>query len=279
MSNPAMGPMTFDELSELYRMEMKSSSITEARKDLFRALANLINTLRQEYERQAAIDVESIMCEGAEARRKNAERLVKDIIRLRTQKICSMALRSATGSKNTLDNLTEEEKEYYESVVELTKRHISEVDRLRGRRKTVDTRIDEPMPVPKPAPEPPVEEEIPEPPPFIDEQFDDEPFDDQPIPDDFDAFVEEQFTDPVPAETPVVEEAPAPMHEEEKPIVQNTEDPDLIPVLIRVLEDLPEFAGPERDYSLVKEDIVTLPKVLADALVNTGKANVVRPTP
>lgn len=274
-----MGPMTFDELSELYRMEMKSSSITEARKDLFRALANLINTLRQEYERQAAIDVESIMCEGAEARRKNAERLVKDIIRLRTQKICSMALRSATGSKNTLDNLTDEEKDYYESVVELTKRHISEVDRLRGRRKTVDTRIDEPMPVPKPAPEPPVEEEIPEPPPFINEQFDDEPFDDQPIPDDFDAFVEEQFADPTPAETPVVEEAPAPMHEEEKPIVQKTEDPDLIPVLIRVLEDLPEFAGPERDYSLVKEDIVTLPKVLADALVNTGKANVVRPTP
>lgn len=279
MSNPAIGPMTFDELSELYRMEMKSSSITEARKDLFRALANLINTLRQEYERQAAIDVESIMCEGAEARRKNAERLVKDIIRLRTQKICSMALRSATGSKNTLDNLTEEEKDYYESVVELTKRHISEVDRLRGRRKTVDTRIDEPMPVPKPAPEPPVEEEIPEPPPFIDEQFDDEPFDDQPIPDDFDAFVEEQFADPAPAETPVVEEAPAPMQEEEKPIVQKTEDPDLIPVLIRVLEDLPEFAGPERDYSLMKEDIVTLPKVLADALVNTGKANVVRPTP
>ena len=279
MSNPAMGPMTFDELSELYRMEMKSSSITEARKDLFRALANLINTLRQEYERQAAIDIESIICEGAEARRKNAERLVKDVIRLRTQKICSMALRSATGSKNTLDNLTEEEKEYYESVVELTKRHISEVDRLRGRRKTVDTHIDEPMPVPKPAPEPPVEEEISEPPPFIDEQFDDEPFDDQPIPDDFDAFVEEQFADPVPAETPVVEEAPAPIHEEEKPVIHKTEDPDLIPVLIRVLEDLPEFAGPERDYSLVKEDIVTLPKVLADALVNTGKANVVRPTP
>ena len=45
------------------------------------------------------------------------------------------------------------------------------------------------------------------------------------------------------------------------------------------LEDLPEFAGPSRDYSLSKEDIVTLPKAMADVLVNTGKATVLSPSP
>lgn len=43
-------------------------------------------------------------------------------------------------------------------------------------------------------------------------------------------------------------------------------------VLIRVLEDIPTFAGPERDYTLKKEDIVTLPSGLASALINRHKA-------
>ena len=286
MSNPANGPMTFDELSELYRMEMKSSSVTEARKDLFRALASLLMQLRQEYERQAAIDVESIICEGAEARKKNAERMAKEVIRIRTQKICSMALRSATGSKNTLDVLTPEEKDYYDSVLDLTKKHICEVDALRGRKKTVDTRIDEPIEPKKPAVEEPAEpvREPPakEEPPVFDDGFD-EPFDDQPIPEELEAMMEEEFGEASPEPAPATEPEPvpepvpesAPVHED-APVKEGSE---LSPVLIRILEDLPTFAGPERDYSLCKEDIITMPKVLAEPLVSTGKACNVRPTP
>lgn len=287
MSNPANGPMTFDELSELYRMEMKSSSVTEARKDLFRALASLLMTLRQEYERQAAIDVESIICEGAEARKKNAERMAKEVIRIRTQKICSMALRSATGSKNTLDVLTPEEKDYYDSVLDLTKKHICEVDALRGRKKTVDTRIDEPIEPRKPVeaeepaepvPELPAKEE----PPVFDDGFD-EPFDDQPIPEELEAMMEEEFGEPSPEPVPEKEPEPAPEPvPESEPVyasVPSEDRSELSPVLIRILEDLPTFAGPERDYSLCKEDIITMPKVLAEPLVSTGKACNVRPTP
>lgn len=47
-------------------------------------------------------------------------------------------------------------------------------------------------------------------------------------------------------------------------------------VLIRVLEDIPTFAGPERDYTLKKEDIVTLPSGLASALINRHKAVMVK---
>ena len=50
--SPALEPMSFDELSELYRVEMKSSAITQVRKDLFRAMANLLTALRLEYDRQ-----------------------------------------------------------------------------------------------------------------------------------------------------------------------------------------------------------------------------------
>ena len=274
--SPALDPMTFDELSELYRVEMKSNAVTQTRKDLFRAMANLLTTLRQEYDRQMALDPESIMCEGAEQRRKSAERLVKDVMRLRTQKICGMALRGATGSKNTLDNLTEEEKEYYAQVLEVSKRHISEVDRLRGRTRTVDTRIDEiaePRTKEPEAPVPAEPEPVPE--PDVPEMFDDEP-----MPEGFDDIPDEPLDEPQIEATGIepVEKAPAPV-EATVPGGPAGESDDLEPILIRVKEDLPEFAGPRRDYKLFKEDVVTLPRVLAEVLINADKAYAVRPTP
>ena len=104
--SPASEPMTFDELSELYRVEMKSSSITQVRGVLFRAMAELLTRLRIEFDKQMSIDPESVMCEGANQRRKKAERLVKDIMHIRTQKICQMAIRGALGAENQLDALT-----------------------------------------------------------------------------------------------------------------------------------------------------------------------------
>lgn len=301
--SPALEPMSFDELSELYRVEMKSSAITQVRKDLFRAIANLLTALRLEYDRQMALDPESVMCEGAEQRRKKAERLAKDVVHIRTQKICQMAIRGAMGGRNTLDTLTEEEKGYYERVLELSRGHMSEVDRLRGRRNTVATHIDEVPLVPRSEPEP-----VPEPmatrtaPSGADEiPFDDSPedFQEEPIPDDFDGFTEEVFDDcadavpavePVPHPSEPVAPAPEPVQSEprrstvtepapEPAPVQPMESDELRPVLIRVLEDLPEFVGPDRDYKLLREDLVMLPKVLADVLINSEKAMAVRPTP
>lgn len=290
--SPALEPMSFDELSELYRVEMKSSAITQVRKDLFRAMANLLTTLRLEYDRQMALDPESVMCEGADQRRKKAERLAKDIVHIRTQKICQMAIRGAMGGRNALEVLTDEEKDYYEKVLDLSKRHMSEVDVLRGKRKTVATHIDEvPEPVraePEPVKEAPA-------PPADEVPFDDSPddFQDEPIPDEFDGFPEEPFDDvpPAPAEpAPAVavkpETAPSePEVSEEPPVDAPAEHPaqddgdELEPILIRVMEDLPEFVGPDRDYKLLKEDLVMLPRVLAEVLINSEKAMAIRPTP
>ena len=234
-----------------------------------------------------SLDPDSVMTEGAEQRRKKAERLCKDIMVLRTRKIASMAIRGAEGARNVLDCLTDEEHEYYDRVLELTKGQLSEIDRLRGKRTVVPTRIDEPPveetpveiePEPEPVPEEPVPTPVAEIPPAeeppMEEMFDeafDEPFDQQ----------DDAIEPEPPMEEPIPEE---PMHEtpivhEEPPATADAENPELTPVLIRILEDLPEFAGPDRDYSLTKEDVVTLPKVLADVLINTEKAAAIRPTP
>lgn len=46
-------------------------------------------------------------------------------------------------------------------------------------------------------------------------------------------------------------------------------------VLVRVLEDVPTFAGVDKEYKLRKEDIISLPKVIASTLVSHGKATVI----
>jgi DNA replication initiation complex subunit (GINS family) len=59
----------------------------------------------------------------------------------------------------------------------------------------------------------------------------------------------------------------------EKPDSAQKEPEEL--VLVRVLEDLPTFAGVDKDYKLRKEDVVSLPKNMAQTLVSHGKARVI----
>jgi len=46
-------------------------------------------------------------------------------------------------------------------------------------------------------------------------------------------------------------------------------------VLVRVLEDVPTFAGVDKDYMLKKEDIISLPRNIAKTLISHGKAVVI----
>lgn len=62
---------------------------------------------------------------------------------------------------------------------------------------------------------------------------------------------------------------------------EETKKPKVAPslkdhVLVHVLEDLPPFAGLDTTYHLKKEDVVTLPKTIAEILVSRGKARLVQ---
>jgi DNA replication factor GINS len=46
-------------------------------------------------------------------------------------------------------------------------------------------------------------------------------------------------------------------------------------VLVRVLEDIPTFAGVDKDYKLKKEDIVSIPRTIASTLLSHGKVKLV----
>ena len=77
---------------------------------------------------------------------------------------------------------------------------------------------------------------------------------------------------------------PATSKEPERMRVVRAEDTKRAPVtptlkdhvLVHVLEDLPPFAGIDTTYRLKKEDVVTLPKTIAEILVGRGKARIVQ---
>lgn len=52
------------------------------------------------------------------------------------------------------------------------------------------------------------------------------------------------------------------------------EHPEII--LVRILEDLPAFAGTDKNYQLAKEDIISLPRNIAEILVKHNKAIEIR---
>jgi len=47
-------------------------------------------------------------------------------------------------------------------------------------------------------------------------------------------------------------------------------------ILVRILEDLPAFAGTDKNYQLAKEDIISLPRNIAEILVKHNKAIEIR---
>ncbi|MCL1978599.1 MAG: hypothetical protein FWG60_00345 [Methanomassiliicoccaceae archaeon] len=236
-------PMSFEDLGTVYRTEKKSPTLSAVRRDLYPAMAGLIMDLRAEYEKHLSNDPDSIICEGVNQRRKKAVSLSKEITEIRMGKITSLALMGARGGQNVLNNLTQEERDFYDDILNISRKHVGIVDRLSGKRKFETPDID---------PEPAVEREIPK----------------------------QVSAVPEPAFEPAAEEVPKRIEEtapaEEAP---EKESPDDEFIVIRILEDLPPFSGPDRNYELSKEDIVRMPKAMAMALINRDKATPISPGP
>ncbi|MDR3075499.1 MAG: hypothetical protein LBU30_05640 [Candidatus Methanoplasma sp.] len=241
-------PISFEDLGAIYRMEKKSPTLSAVRRDLYSAMAGLILEIRSEYEKQLSTDPDSIICEGVNQRRKKAASMSKEITEIRMGKIASLALIGARGGQNVLENLTPEEKEYYEDILNISRRHVNITDRLSGKRKYEIPEID-PEPVRKKTTEP--------------EQIAEEP-------------TAEKIIEPVPDPERLPEEVSD--VQSEGPSEECPKGDDEL-ILIRVLEDLPPFSGPDRNYKLSKEDIVRMPKTMAAALINRDKAVVINPGP
>ncbi|MDR3206039.1 MAG: hypothetical protein LBT41_02950 [Candidatus Methanoplasma sp.] len=260
--------MTIEDLSSVYRVERKSKALSHVRKDLYHAIARLLINIRIEYEKQLAIDPDSIMCEGINQRRKNANRLSKEIVETRMEKVCLLAVMGARGGQNVLDGMTPEEREYYGDILSISKRQDGILDRLSGKKRFETPDIASEAPMAHKAPIPPAPAAV-EPARAAEAAYEvsnaeDELADsDAYIPDDPEGDVD-KFFEPQDSPAPIAAAAPP---------------SDADAAVIRVLESLPPFSGPDRDYNLSKEDVVRMPAMMADALIARGKAVLVSPSP
>ncbi len=250
--------LSFEDLGAIYRVEKKTPTLSAVRKDLYPSMASLIISLRTEYEKHLSIDPDSIICEGVNQRRKKAMSLSKEITEIRMGKIASLALIGARGGQNVRDHLTPEEREYYDDILNISRRHVSIMDRLSGKRRFETPAID-----PEPVEEKVTEHKI--------ETVPDPPMEEEE--DDLDRMMMEQIYGEDSAIEPSSIEEPVPLVEE------SPSEIDEEFVVIRITEDLPPFSGPDRNYDLTKEDIVRMPKTMASALINRDKAVLINPAP
>lgn len=238
-----LDPMTFDDLSALYRAEMTSPMLSGARKDLYPALVRLQEDTRKAYESEYSKDPDSIMCEGMNERRKKVISYIQKVIDLRMEKVAKMALRASMGADNPLDKLTSDEREYYNSVVDISKKLRTSV--LKDAKRYVIPNIS--------AGEMNAERIVEK------------------------VIVEEHVQDDTASIDPDIEDNVGEALIG-TPNTENSEPPEER-LMIRILEDLPKIAGPDCDYELRKEEVVWMPAALAQALINHEKAVLMNVTP
>lgn len=117
-------PMTYQELSQIFRVEKNEKSLCPIRRDFYWACKDLCKRLRQEYERELSIDSTSNNAQRVNQERKKAETQYKYIRSLRLRKICNMAVLEADGGLVPSPELTPEEVVYYTAVSQLSRRHL-----------------------------------------------------------------------------------------------------------------------------------------------------------
>jgi DNA replication factor GINS len=278
--SPPTELLTFEDLTEVYRREQRSKAISEVRRDFYPAMRECLEKLKRESEREFAADQFSTKAKLASNQLMKFQEKSAQVFEFRMGKILDMALRAAEGSKIETSRLTVEEREIYDRVYSLLKERRSLLIE-NGKPRPADAEeptlvaakmpemiaeanreeevFDSPSEIPE-APTPtavapslpaPVKAATPSPPPTLVRP----------------RAETAKTPDVPPATVPVLppQKVPAPA-----PVEAVQSAPDFI--VLRILEDIPPFAGPDRNYKLQKEDLVSLPPPIAKALIARKKA-------
>ena len=258
-------PMSFEDLLSVYRTEMKTQGLTDVRKDLYPELTKLQERVRNEYEAEYSKDPDSIMCEGINERRKKILIYVQKVVDLRMEKVVIMALRASAGASNVLEKLTHEEKEFYELMTNESKKYRTKM--LKGRKSNYVIPDISPGDVKEERAEEIIRTNVPETSAEV-------LTDDIAVPGD-DLVVSEDIAADAVKDIGIVSEGEVLI--EHPPHVPEEPREDLL--LIKMVEDVGKIAGPDCDYDLKKESVISMPATLANALIKREKAILLNVTP
>ncbi len=252
--SPPVEAFEYDHLTEVYRKEQRTKNVSDVRKDLYVIIRQRLDELRRDSEREFAMDQFSTRAKLAANQLTKFQEKADQVFDFRMEKILAMALRAAQGNRVETNRLTAEEVDIFDRVAALLRERRAALLSGRG---VSEKHVPEPL-----AEAPYAAFEAPSALPV-------RPIEVPDVPDTQDAEDEEML------EEEVVPDDPLPVPPE--PQMPAPDLPSDI-VVLRILEDVPPFAGPGRDYHLKKEDLVCLPPLIAKALVARKKAAMVQMT-
>lgn len=278
--SPPTELLTFEDLTEVYRREQRSKAISEVRRDFYPAMRECLEKLKRESEREFSVDQFSTKAKLASNQLMKFQEKSAQVFEFRMGKILDMALRAAEGSKIETSRLTVEEREIYDRVFSLLKERRSILIET-GKARPTDA--EEPTMIASKVPDMIVEANREE------EEF-------NPSPETAKVSIPMVVAPILPPLVKVAAPSAAPTVV--RPVAEAARTPDVPPatvpsllpqkvpasapveklqqapdfVVLRILEDIPAFAGPDRNYKLQKEDLVSLPPPIAKALVARKKA-------
>jgi DNA replication factor GINS len=265
MPNP-LKPLDYQEVMDIWRKEKDLKSLAELRRDFFPEVKIFVNRLKEEAQVEAAKDPYSTKTRSLNGQVANVTEKVMQVFEIRMEKILRMAIRGASGGKVENTRMVEEEKAYFEHVFTLTKEiRAREIDLTKGQKElgfqpltapeaegsspiipmSIAMKTEGPC-ITVPAKEPDIKPVVVEP--------------SKPI-------AVEVVSKVAPAATSIPSKSVSPTIEE---IEAKQEAKEIL--VLRILEDIPPFAGPFGDYRLRREDVATLPMGIAKALIKRGKA-------
>lgn len=287
---PPLEELSYEEVMKVYRLESKSASLTEVRRDFYAEVKGLVEKFKHDHEKELAADPYSTKARNLMSQINKITEKAMQIFDFRAEKVLLTAIRGASGAKVDTSRMVEEERQLFENVLQQVKARregvlVSGMAKDLGFQKM--SQVDMPLPAPM------VENNA------------------------ASNFAAVEEAKPLQATSQRIEEVLEKVSASEKPSlpikeekreprsapIQQTMDPDAkaagiersgiappdtaVPtqskggtedLILRVLEDIPPFQGPGGTLKLGKEDIVTLPAAIGKALVKRGKAVEINPT-
>jgi DNA replication factor GINS len=262
---PASDALTFEDVTNVWREEKKSKVLTDIRKDFYAQLKEFVLDLKRQHERELGADVYSPKARLLSQQINKLAEKAQQIFEFRIEKLLLMALRSSMSGRPDVSRMTEEEKALFDCVLAHTKSSRSVL--LDSAVKPSSLEFDKEK-MPECAPEmahamtpaaAPIATQVVEPPKI-------------PVFDAKKPEIEADISFPRPSPLNEAEVGPG---KQTKPSERNL--PPQACIIVRVLENLPPFAGPRCTYKLMREDVVTLPATIGKALVAKGKAVEIKP--
>ncbi len=257
-------PLDYQEVMDIWRKEKDLKSLAELRRDFFPEVKAFVSRLKEEAQAESAKDPYSTKTRSLNVQVANVTEKVTQVFEIRMEKILRMAIRGASGGKVETTRMVDEEKAYFEHVFTLTKEiRAREIDPT----KTQKEPGFQPLTVPDSGNGQVVAgaasaENV------------------QPATIVVPRAAEAQPCVPVPPKQQAIEavasiapQSVASLSPSSPPTTATETKQDVKELLVlRILEDIPSFAGPFGNYKLRREDVATLPTGIAKALIKRGKA-------